>query len=279
MGLGYFGALALHIWTCFLVYYHWGEFCALLAFFSPFFSEAVVLVACFWWGVWFYSVAVVLLLTLFLGGMTLSETPERDSTHFGAACVCWAVALVLLSAVFGYSAREYAITPRPMTAEFQRELDDVSAAVVQIIAGEKDSARAAQMPEAKAILRKSLKKYDERSLDEICRQVNTFMLVYRCSIKDSKIFINEVANTPGAKYKDSAETKAALAAMPKHIHSVFTLPPESATDSAFREFIGGDNPQSVKNWKEMFEWSLSQRMKTAEETYQDLLGRPAPDSN
>jgi len=82
---------AIHLWTVWLCYEHWGIAWAIAALIVPVGAEVVVLVACFAWGAWYYALALASYLILrriltALGSETYAllrsfETKIKDSAN------------------------------------------------------------------------------------------------------------------------------------------------------------------------------------------------------
>ena len=273
----YIGILALHFWTTYLFHEHWGPFWGFIVFFMPPLGEIVALFTCFWWGVWFYVLAVAAGVTT-LFGIRIDECGRK-------AQVIWLAVMLTLVCSFSYFAWGHAFGPKSITAELREELSDCASAVVVIMqsaadTGDPQSATALAL--AKPRLRKRLKRCDKAEIDEICRVVNAFLAFEASSTNDLMKYFQhcadarETGNQP-KRFRFSEKSVAAFRNLSPSLHR--TAGGESIDEAEARIakmftdiVVTNVNP----DWKEFMESHFARRRFIYKKTYEDLLGRPIP---
>lgn len=272
------GGLAIHIWTTYLFYEHWGtsenwsRLWAIIAFVSPFLAESVALVACFWWGVWFYILAIGV---WFLGFAWMGIAEYEVKLEWFAALLA---TTLLLVGGFGYFAVDYAISPRPMTAELRKEIDDTATAVVFVISASvsKDPLDAARLPEAKVEIRKRLGKYDDASVTEIRRLVDGHLRFLSLLIQDMTIHLEKRQANPTARFEIGARTHKALDSLPERLKTEIE---ESGQIEQFEEMltdIFAERDNLPEDWRERMNVAFDLRWRVYGKVYSDFFGCTIP---
>ena len=171
--VAYIGGLCLHGWTTYLFFENWGLFWAFMAFSLPLFSELVAIVACFWWGVWFYVLAVAAIIVGMSSFSFADEASELMASKLGRRLFgVSAIALYILLGSFGFFAIRAANLPKPLSENDRREIEDVSCAVCGVLknCSSSDSAVIARLAEAKDRLRRRIGEYDAMRREKIQAQ-------------------------------------------------------------------------------------------------------------
>ena len=267
----YFGGLALHIWTAYLFYENWGTFAGIVAFLVPFGSEALALITCFWWGVWFYVLAVLAWLAAAVSLLILGACEEKGESAIIKVCVAIVGVIVMAIGSFAYFAVGHARAPRPMTADVRAELDDLSYAVCAALNASlsDDPVASADLAEAKAKLRKRLKKCDGASKVEICRGVNSYLRAMYLLEQDIEAYAR-------------GNKEEAFSLSPRTCEAMDTLPP------MMKAQVGPKDLQSIEKtfaedtarWGrfnvEKFRLVVEQHWWIRRQVYEDLLDTPMP---
>jgi hypothetical protein len=270
----YAGGFALHIWTCYLFFNHWGGFWGIAAFFFPFLCELVALVACFFWGAWFYILAVILWL-ISLPGIALAGEGKRQ----GKVALIWLLAATSLSLVFIYFAWAYAVAPARLTPELRKELDEVATAIVVTMrsAASDDALSATQVAEAQPILRRRIQKYDTRAVDEIRRSVDAFLVSEELLFNDTVVFLAGAG--PGDRppqFRLGEKTREALGALPGPMRNALNCHDVSLLERQVQELLGSSAGKMPYNWREHLRGAHEHQKRVYQQVYSDLLGRTMP---
>ena len=271
------GGFALHVWTTFLVGDHWGPGWAIVAFCTPFVAEAVAMVACFWWGVWFYILAV---------GGWISAAVCLDLAERPGMLASLVVVAVLLAGSFTYFAIEHAVGPRPVTAELRKELEDVSAAFCAVLTASTsaDPVAATNMVEVKSQLRKKLADYDDNSKAEIRRWVDSYLRFYLLIVDDVRSHLKTQEQTGKASFLISARTRQAMDGLPGRLKA--ELGPDQikllenlVTEqvlSRFRHLVQTEGEFTASRGLEALGAISDGQWRVYRQVYEDLLGCPMP---
>ena len=132
--VAYVGGLLLHGWTTYLFFENWGFAWAFMAFFSPLFGELVAVVACFWWGVWFYVLAAAAYIAGISSFSFVDEASELMASKLGKRLFgASAIMMYILLGCFGFFAIRAATLPKLLSENDRREIEDVSDAVCGVL--------------------------------------------------------------------------------------------------------------------------------------------------
>ena len=198
------GAFALWMWSCYLIYHHWGIFLALVAI-TVFPFAAVVVFTCFFWGVWYYILGVAAVITSLLGLSTL-----EDSTHAKVYAVISPALVLALAGAFAYFAWQDIITPDPVTRTVQKELREHATQVVTLLRAsnesDSDPELAVELNKAIRELRDEIQDYDALRMNELIRMVNDFLIYERALEKDLVRYLENLA--PGEPWSSNLVTTA-----------------------------------------------------------------------
>ena len=169
--VAYVGGLLLHGWTTYLFFENWGFVWAFMAFFCPLFGELVAVVACFWWGVWFYVLAAAAYIAGISSFSFVDEASELMASKLGKRLFgASAIMMYILLGCFGFFAIRAATLPKLLSENDRREIEDVSDAVCGVLKNclSSDSAVIARLAEAKtscpAILGNTTPREEKRSI-------------------------------------------------------------------------------------------------------------------
>lgn len=266
----YFGGFLLHIWTTYLFFTHWGVFFGFIAFFCPPLSELVALGCCFWWGTWYYILAIAAFLTGTLS-FGLAEA-------FSERAVKWLLAsglvTYILLASFGFFAIRTAIEPRRLSENDRKEAEDVSLATFAVLknCSSRDPTVLAGLTEAKDRIRRRVDGYDNLRKEEVVRNVNVYLRAYALTARDCKDYLlfNE---SPDQRFVLSDETQRAIDSLPKAIRPT-TIEVETEAKGLLRQIPKGTSRREIETAirpTEQREWQLMG------DTYKNLLGAPMPE--
>ena len=218
--LGICGALALHAWTVYLFYTHWGAFYAIMAFLTPPLGELVALVACFWWNAWFYVLAVLGLFSALICGGLSGDVEEKPTTGLAFLGIT-----LILGGAFTYFAIDSARRPRVLTQAMRREVEDISRVICIAISlsSSTEPVVLAKLTEAKAILRKRLGKYDRSTKAEIRQVVDAYLRAI-CFLQEDMILCAQRnsqrdSDGPFDDFKISERTRRAFAVLPSALRT------------------------------------------------------------
>ena len=258
----YFGGLALHIWTSALFWDRWGPFWGLIAFFTPFFSEAVAVFACFWWHVWYYVLAIALWLAS-MGGMAFVEEGPAFRRR-SALFIGWVFLVGVLSVGFGHYAWRYSLGPTSRTATDQAQLEDCAVAVVVSLraSASNDPRQLASLVTAKKELKDTIQGYEKASLDELCSIVDQFLIFERSMQKDLLAYLSQSHRNGGTlKFKISDETKQALSRLPNKVRTTLQADLMEAGEAEITKKVGENISNLPENWQEVMDKHLASTWK------------------
>jgi len=275
----YLGGFALHIWTAYLYYTHWGTFWAIAAFIFPFFAEAGAAVFCFGWGVWFYIISIA----AWVGGaVSLALLEEAGRWKVSVAC---SFLMVLLVGSFGYFAVGYATSPRPMTEDLQKELDDVATAVCSILNAStvaafspEDVKASAELIEAKVSLRKKLPSYDHAALGRIRKSVDAYLLFMRLLQEDLRDYMRRRDQGAQGEFALREATREVIEQLPSGVKPA--LGPmqinEVEKDLSRLLELREEGDRLPPGWEDHLKAIFDRQWRAYAEVYQDLFGCPMP---
>jgi hypothetical protein len=271
----YLGGFALHVWTAYLFFTNWGTFWAIVAFCVPVMAEvAAIPLVCFWWGPWFYILAIASYLAALLPFGFLSSAEEKSVRLFlGIAAIAMYASLGGLS----FFAVRAANLPKPLSENDRREIEDVSCAVCGVLknCSSSDSAVIAGLAEEKDRLRRRIGEYDAMRREEINRKVNIYLRTFALTEQDSMayVFDPQVSERP---FSLSAEAREAMELLPERMRSTDSELEIAAkelrrqTSTAIAERVSRADLDKVLKLAQQREWQLMG------EVYKDLLGSPMP---
>ncbi len=283
----FFGGFALHVWTAYLYYNNWGTFWAIAAFIFPVFSEVVAFVLCFGWGVWFYSLAVA----AWIGAVlvyTVVDAVDWDGVDWRISAASGVLMILLVGSLagsFGYFAVGYAASPRPMTTDFQKELDDVSTAVCSVLNvssvtafSAEDVKATAEVIEAKASLRKRLRRYDGAALARVRKSVNVYLLFMRLLQQDLTDCFRRRDQEGQAQFALREPTREVIEHLPSGVKPALGPMQVKEIEKVLSQLLelpeeGGRLPPG---WEDRLKAIFDRQWRAYGEVYRDLLGCPMP---
>lgn len=233
--VAYIGGLFVHGWTTYLFFENWGLFWAFMAFSLPLFSELVAIVACFWWGVWFYVLAVAAIIVGMLSFSFADEASELMASKLGRRLFgVSAIALYTLLGCFGFFAVRAANLPRPLSVNDRQEIEDVSCAVCGVLKNcwSSDSAVMAGLVGAKDRLHREIADFDTVRSKEVKRAVDAYLRTYLLIERDSKAYFLS-AEQSNPRFSLGVDTREAIGRLPLRMQ---------ATDAELEAEVQGAPP-------------------------------------
>jgi len=263
------GSIALHLWTTYLVYDNWGTFWGIVAFFSPPFVEVVACVACFWWGMWFYLLAPLTLLT----GLICFYTAQEHSRKIAWVAITL-IAFVATGAAFGYLLVGHYLGPTRITPKLRAELEQVGVAVCSVLAGSlsNDPLEMAQLAEAKSSLRERLAECDDAELAEVRQTVHAFLRFVYLLQGDFTSHLENANKDSTSDFTMQEGTRKAMEALPARFRA--ELGPKQV---ALMERTIAEQVDDVgSDWRETIEAAFERQWRIFGQTYSYLLRKPMP---
>ncbi len=272
--VAYAGGFAIHVWVTHLAYTHWGTFWAIIAFCAPVFAELVALVACFWYGVWFYVLAAA----CWVCSMVCAGIAGEDNAGSPKGATAVLILVLLLGGSFGYFAWEYATAPVVITAEMRQELDDTAAAVcfIMISSESGDPLAAAKRPEAKARLRSHLAEYGDDQMATVRQGVDSFLLFFALLYQDMLSQVEKAQAGMSTKFAISAQTEAALEDLPRDMKALWRTDQIEILEKSFTESFEASAGALRADWRDRAKASFDGKWHMYGQVYSDLLGCPMP---
>lgn len=284
LGIGglllFLGGLALHIWTAYLFYQHGGLFWGVMALFFPPLSEIVALVLCFWWGVWFYVLAIAGFLAgaacFGLGG-DAGESPRSSL----AALVAAVLSALALAGSFGYLAVGYARAPEAITLEDRKHVDDLAVATCSVLnaAMSDDPDVASRVPEGKARLREGIPKCPQDLKPVLRAKVDSFLRVFALLHNDVEIYARALGRAGSPVFQVSDRTRSAMNKLPEPIRADIEAQIASLEAVLSQKAGTSLNRPTGAEIDEVLRRLAAERKRCwakAKETYEDLLGAAMP---
>ena len=269
------GGLALHCWTAYLFFEHWGIFWAFAAFCMPFLAEAAVFIACFSWGMWFYSLAIA---TWIVGGICFSFATSED---WPRVALIFFIATILLLCGFVYFAVDHAVSPQPISENRQKELGDIASAICVVFSSSRldDAANAVRLVEAKTDIQKFLGKCTENEKDVIRKQVDTYLIFDYMFSEDLAEYMIDKMNGIDRKFVLSEPVIEIMKSLPEKIRVKFgsvDAIQQSMTNKGNQ--INSDEVEhlSTREKRQRIVAGLDMRFQNDMVVYKDLFGRPMP---
>ncbi len=269
------GGLALHVWTAHLFFTNWGTFAAIVAFFSPPFAElAAIFLVCFWWGPWFYILAIASLVT---AAMSIGLVCKAEDSAKLPRTLAWSVAISMYICVFGFSffAVRDATTPKIVSESEREEIEEVSCVMCAVLddCGSLDSETLSGVMEAKDRLRRKIGKYDAMRRGEVRKTVDAYLYARALLERDFRRFIEDGAGA-NRRFIVSEESRQAFSSLPAKMRLSADADMDVFEDSIQQAFkaprtssgnaIEGYNALTERQWRDM------------REVYEDLLKTPMP---
>lgn len=279
--LAWLGPMALHVWTAYLIYEHWGLFWGVCGFLTPPVAEVVTAIAAFFWGMWFYILVIAMIPFVFgivgvFGSLAEGEVSEDRNRQMAtwSAVVCF-VALGVLGYFFTVNAHKYYTTVTPQM-EQQIQDDAVSVALVLNATSEDDPAIQARYMEAKPKITKAVKELNSAQKRELIRLVNIFF-AFRYSVEgDMFTFLTARRQDRNVRpFALSVRTVALLHLLPHrmriglHLASASTV--KQMVHTTFSKYASIHFTPKVLNMARSAEWH------DIGQAYADVLGQPMPD--
>ena len=268
----YGGGFALHLWTTYLAYHYCGGFWALLAFMTPVVSELVAVVACLFWGIWYYTLAAAAIAVGFGGALFV----YREKPHVIGLLACLLVCAGLTGA-FVRNAWKYSLGPTHVTATVQRDLDECAYAAVAVIvaSASQDSGVAVTVAENIPRVRKMIDSYDRNKRETIRSTTDRALsCVYRMHCEMCSYIMRPVpANRTRPEFVISPETQSAIDQLPSRLRQMCA--PEQL--SAVTVLADAENMQETlqaspdKMHRLLQDW-LTRSTKAEGDTYQAIFG-------
>jgi len=175
----YFGGLALHVWTSHLFFTNWGTFAGFVALTLIGFAElAAIPLVCFWWGPWFYILAVATWVTAVVS-LALFVHPTLENAAYSPGTIAWTAAGIMYVCLFSltFFAVRAASTPEVLSESERREIKEVSCVMCAVLKNctSSDPEVLSGVVEAKDWLRARMRKYDAPRRAEVKKTVDAYL--------------------------------------------------------------------------------------------------------
>jgi len=274
------GGIALHLWTTYLFYDNWGTFCAIMALLIPVLAELVALFACFWWGLWFYVLAVAAYLASwgFVTCVVVAKGTGKPAPVLAVLVVL--VLIIALPVSFTYFAYSYAVNPKPITSALRERLEDDATTVIFILLNQlsDEALDAAKVAEAKSRLHRRTRNYGPAAMDHLCAIVDGFLRLNHSIQCDFVNYVAQARKDSHFNFSVSEKTRRLRSALPVRLLDRLGLTDEDFNFAHFNisdsfGLLAGDLPQ---NWRQRVADSFAKQRRLYGATYEQLLGRPMP---
>ncbi len=276
------GYIALHLWTAYLFYQHWGFFLGVLAFLLPPFSEIAAGIACFYWHQWYYVLAVIAGLVSCAGLDFAENKTALSGRGLVIACFTWVLVLAGVLGGFLYVAIPNGFGPTSGTATDRSQLEDCAVAVLASLhASDSDDPSAlANLVTAKKGLKDTIRGYDKASMDELCSIVDESLRFERSLQNDLLAYMEELIRTGRtSKFKIGDRTRQALDRLPNKLRILYRTNYIEAGEAEIEKQFGPNASTIAEMGKDL--WGpvynrFAHTWTVYGQTYKEVLGRPMP---
>lgn len=268
--MGYsIGGIAFHIWTCKLIFDHYGTFWAICGFCMPAIAEVSVAVASFSWGLWFYIFGLGLWLVCSSAG-SIAEKPQR------LLLVLWLILFGGCSIAFGGGLWNH-LTTTTLRPEVAQQMQEYAASTLLLLDGASrdDPVEQVRAAKAKPEIVKAVRELRQAEKDELVRLVNLGLRVRFSVEADVVDYMAPRQNQQGTqRFAFSDRTVRIINSVPPKMRTAMDIADIAAlANETNRQFgqLKSDRPDRAQ-----INAGIEARRRIVGQTYQDLFGLPMP---